>query len=85
MLIESLLENLLQYGAIAALVVFQPELRLALSRLGQSRLLGSVSPMPGNQLIDEIVHGGFGARPEEDRGDHRHGARGRPRRIRPDG
>ena len=56
-LIESLLENLLQYGAIAALVVFQPELRTALSRLGQSRLLHVVSSMPDNQLIDEIVHG----------------------------
>ena len=56
-LIESLLETLLQYGAIAALVVFQPELRTALSRLGQSRLLRIVNPMPENQLIDEIVHG----------------------------
>ena len=34
-LIEYLLSTLLQYGAIAALVVFQPELRTALSRLGQ--------------------------------------------------
>ena len=55
-LIETLLENLLQYGAIAALVVFQPELRTALSRLGQTRLLRLVNPMPENQLIDEIVH-----------------------------
>ena len=56
-LIETLLEYLLQYGAIAALVVFQPELRTALSRLGQTRLLRLVNPMPENQLIDEIVHG----------------------------
>ena len=55
-LIETLLENLLQYGAIAALVVFQPELRTGLTRLGQSRLLRIVSPMPENQLIDELVH-----------------------------
>ena len=56
-LIEYLLSTLLSYGAIAALVVFQPELRTALSRLGQSRLLRIVSPMPENQVIDEIVHG----------------------------
>jgi diadenylate cyclase len=54
-LIEYLLGTLLQYGAIAALVVFQPELRAALSSLGQSRLLRVVTPMPGKQLIDEIV------------------------------
>ena len=56
-LIEYLLEAVFQYGAIAALVVFQPELRTALSRLGQSRLLRLVNPMQENQLIDEIVHG----------------------------
>ena len=56
-LIETLLGYLLQYGVIAALVVFQPELRTALARLGQSRLLRIVSPMPEGQLIDEIVHG----------------------------
>ena len=56
-LIETLLGYLLQYGVIAGLVVFQPELRTALTRLGQSRLLRIVSPMPEGQLIDEIVHG----------------------------
>ena len=55
-LIETLLGYLLQYGAIAALVVFQPELRTGLTRLGQSRLLRMVSPMPENQIIDELVH-----------------------------
>ncbi|HIF05597.1 MAG TPA: TIGR00159 family protein [Gemmatimonadetes bacterium] len=55
-LIEYLLETLIQYGAFAALVVFQPELRTALSRLGQSRLLRVMTSMPENQLIDEIVH-----------------------------
>ena len=56
-LIETLLGYLLQYGVIAGLIVFQPELRTALTRLGQSRLLRIVSPMPEGQLIDEIVHG----------------------------
>lgn len=56
-LIEYLLETLFQYGVIAALVVFQPELRTALSRLGQSRLIRMVNPMQERQLIDEIVQG----------------------------
>ena len=38
-LIRTLLETSFQYGAIAALVVFQPELRVALARLGQSRMV----------------------------------------------
>ena len=36
-LLEYLLETLFQYGVIAALVVFQPELRTALSSLGENR------------------------------------------------
>ena len=56
-LIEYILESVFSYGVIAALVVFQPELRTALSRLGRSRLIRMVNPMQGSQLIDEIVHG----------------------------
>jgi diadenylate cyclase len=37
-LLRSLLENLFEFGAIAALVVFQPELRSALAHLGQNQL-----------------------------------------------
>lgn len=37
-LLRSLLENLFEFGAIAALVVFQPELRSGLAHLGQNRL-----------------------------------------------
>ena len=54
-LIEYILESVFRYGVIAALVVFHPELRTALSRLGQSRLIRLVNPMQGGQLIDEIV------------------------------
>ncbi|GIT52130.1 MAG: hypothetical protein Ct9H300mP15_23430 [Gemmatimonadota bacterium] len=36
-LIRTLLEAIFQYGAIAALVVFQPELRSALARLGRRK------------------------------------------------
>ena len=56
-LIEYILESVFSYGVIAALVVFQPELRTALSRLGRSRLIRMVNPMQESQLIDEIVHG----------------------------
>lgn len=37
-LVRSLLETLFEFGAIAALVVFQPELRNALAHLGQNQL-----------------------------------------------
>ena len=38
-LVQYLLENLFEFGAIAALIVFQPELRQALALLGQNRIL----------------------------------------------
>ena len=56
-LIEYILETVFEYGVIAGLVVFQPELRTTLSRLGQSRLIRLVNPMQEDQLIDEIVRG----------------------------
>ncbi len=54
-LIRTLLETLFQYGAIAALVVFQPELRAALARLGQSRMLRVFAKLESRQVVDEIV------------------------------
>ena len=54
-LISALLENAFQYGAIAALVVFQPELRAALARLGQSRMIRVFQRLEGSQVADEIV------------------------------
>jgi diadenylate cyclase len=54
-LIRSLLEAFFQYGAIAALVVFQPELRAALARLGQSRMMGVFSRLEGSQVAEEVV------------------------------
>lgn len=54
-LIRTLLETLFQYGAIAALVVFQPELRAALARLGQSRMLKVFAKMEGRVVVDEVV------------------------------
>jgi diadenylate cyclase len=54
-LIRTLLEATLQYGAIAVLVVFQPELRAALARLGQARMLRVFQRLEGSRVADEIV------------------------------
>jgi len=54
-LIRYLLAQLFQYGAIAALVVFQPELRSALARLGQSRMMRVFSRLEESQVVDEVV------------------------------
>jgi diadenylate cyclase len=54
-LIRLILEQLFQYGAIAALVVFQPELRAALARLGRSRLLRAFQRLEGSKVTDEVV------------------------------
>jgi diadenylate cyclase len=54
-LIRALLENAFQYGAIAALVVFQPELRSALSRLGRSRMIRVFQRLEGGRVAEEVV------------------------------
>ncbi len=54
-LIPFLLENLFRYGAIAALVVFQPELRSALARLGQSRFVHFLQSIDESQALDELL------------------------------
>jgi diadenylate cyclase len=54
-LIRKVLETFFQYGAIAALVVFQPELRAALARLGQSRMIRVFQRLEGSKVADEIV------------------------------
>jgi diadenylate cyclase len=54
-LIRYLLEAFFQYGAIAALVVFQPELRSGLARLGQSRFIGYLRSMEESQEADELL------------------------------
>lgn len=53
--IRRLIENIFQYGAIAALVVFQPEMRAALARLGESRLVGLLTPARETKIVDGIV------------------------------
>ena len=54
-LIRTLLAYLFQYGAIAALVVFQPELRSTLARIGQSRMFRLFSTLEESQVVDEII------------------------------
>ena len=54
-LIRSLLEAAFQYGAIATLVVFQPELRAALARLGRSRMIRAFQRLEGSRVAEEIV------------------------------
>ncbi|MDE2805116.1 MAG: diadenylate cyclase CdaA [Gemmatimonadota bacterium] len=54
-LIRRLIEALLQYGAIAALVVFQPEMRAALARLGQSRLVHVLGASRKERIVDRLV------------------------------
>ena len=55
LLVRYLLDALFQYGVIAALVVFQPELRSALARLGQSRMLKLFTRMEESRVVEEIV------------------------------
>jgi DNA integrity scanning protein DisA with diadenylate cyclase activity len=54
-LVEYLLETVFQFGVIAALVVFQPELRNALAQLGQNRLLRMFTRLEQTQVAEEVV------------------------------
>jgi len=54
-LIGTILETLFQYGAIAALVVFQPELRAALARLGQTNMFRVFMKLESREVVDELV------------------------------
>lgn len=54
-LVRALLEAAFQYGAIAALVVFQPELRAALARLGRNRMIRAFQRLEGTRVVEEVV------------------------------
>lgn len=54
-LVRSLLETVFQYGVILALVVFQPELRSALARIGQSRMVRVFATLEESAVADEIA------------------------------
>lgn len=53
-MITYLLGIVFTYGAFAALVVFQPELRAGLARLGQSRVTRFFRSMETSQIAEEI-------------------------------
>jgi diadenylate cyclase len=53
--IGTILEYTFQYGVIAALIVFQPELRSALARLGQTRMLRLFAKMEESEVVEELV------------------------------
>ena len=54
-MISTLLGVVFTYGAFAAIVVFQPELRHALARLGRTRVIGFFAGTSKNVVVDEIV------------------------------
>ena len=54
-IITTLLSVVFTYGAFAAIVVFQPELRNALARLGQSRLMRAFSRSDRQSVAEEIA------------------------------
>ena len=56
-LVETILEYAFQYGVIAALIVFHPELRNALARLGQTRMLRLFNKMEESAVVEELVEG----------------------------
>lgn len=56
-LIRGLLQTLFQYGAIAALVVFQPEMRAALSRLGQRPFVRLLGQTRATDTVERLVKG----------------------------
>jgi len=58
-----LMTQMLLPGVIALIVLFQPELRLALERLGRGRMwLGAVSDLKGEEMSRLIAEVGRGAR-----------------------
>ena len=54
-LIRYVLENLFEFGAIAALVVFQPELRAALAHLGRNRILRLFTRLEETEVAGEVA------------------------------
>lgn len=54
-LISYILTRLFEYGVIAALIVFHPELRAALARLGQSRMIRMFNRLEEREVVEELV------------------------------
>lgn len=54
-LISYILSQVFTYGAFALIVIFQPELRAALARLGRSRLWQMFAQKERQEVVEEIV------------------------------
>jgi diadenylate cyclase len=54
-LIPYLLSQVFTYGAFALIVIFQPELRAALARLGRTRLFQAFARLEQQEVMDEIA------------------------------
>ena len=54
-IIVYVLEIIFGYGAIAALIIFQPELRSGLARIGRGRLVHELDHLPESELVAEIA------------------------------
>ncbi len=54
-LIRYILEQVFKYGAFAAIIIFQPELRTGLARLGQRHFLRVFNRLEVTEVADEIV------------------------------
>lgn len=54
-IIQWVLQTVFGFGAIAALIIFQPELRSGLARLARDRLVHEMDDLEQNELVEEIV------------------------------
>ena len=54
-MVEWLLAAMAPYAAIALIVLYQPEIRQALARLGRSLTLGRLFGSPGGAVFDDVV------------------------------
>lgn len=54
-IIQYIVETVFGYGAIAALIIFQPELRSGIARIGRSRLVHGIDDLEASELLDELV------------------------------
>ena len=54
-LIRYILEQLFKFGAFAAIIIFQPELRTGLARLGQRHFLRAFNGLEATEVAEEIA------------------------------
>ncbi|MGQ0814663.1 MAG: diadenylate cyclase CdaA [Gemmatimonadota bacterium] len=54
-IIQWVLQTIFGFGALAALIIFQPELRSGLARLARNRLVHEMDELEENELVEAIV------------------------------